>query len=251
MDRVFVLLQQEGYLFRSCLTTGLTALRKADLNDPGMYYTAFFQLSIGLERLLKSIFVIDTIAATGSPPSEKELRRYSHDLLELLAAATKSDSPPSSSVLETLAEGGVNRLIFSFLSKFAKRTRYFNLDALSGNVALTDPIDDWDEIVRTLLLQDEDLAALDYLYRQTDLTESALRMAEMFRLRQAQELAAVHAVVRLLRILAALRVRLSEVVDAAHERWSRASGPQIPYMIEFLHFTYGTDAENRRKKRWP
>ena len=37
MDRLFVLLQQEGYLFRSCLTLGLTVLRKADLNNPGAY----------------------------------------------------------------------------------------------------------------------------------------------------------------------------------------------------------------------
>src|SRR5258708_2646489 len=51
-----------GYLFHSCLTQGLAALRNANLHEIEQYYTPFFQLSIGLERLMKVIVIIDHAA---------------------------------------------------------------------------------------------------------------------------------------------------------------------------------------------
>lgn len=49
------LLEQEGLLAQACLCNGLTALRRANLGDKkGLFYSAFFELSIGFERVLKS-----------------------------------------------------------------------------------------------------------------------------------------------------------------------------------------------------
>lgn len=251
MDRLFVLLQQEGYLFRSCLTLGLTVLRKADLNNPGAYYTAFFQLSTGLERLLKSIIIIEYLAMHGHGPSEQDLRRYGHDLEKLVTAATKTPSQASSQIRAFLAPDTVNHRIISFLADFARSSRYFNLNAIANTDLDCDPIKEWNRLVYQILSEDEDSQRTEWLHAPTDLTGTALRMSQMFKLRQAQELASTHAVARLIRLLAFLREKLAEVVSLAYAATGNTAAAQVPYMIEFLNFTYRTDAENRRKKRWP
>src|SRR5882672_8116882 len=187
MDRLFVLLQQEGYLFRSCLTTGLTALRKADLNDPGLYYTAFFQISIGLERLLKSIIIIEHIAAHGSAPNEKQLRRHGHDLLGLVREASREQTPAADMIREVLEPGSINALLISFLSRFALNSRYFNLNALVGARQTKDPIAEWNQVVSRVLSEDEDPKKVAWLRSSNGLDGSALRMSRLFNLRQAQE----------------------------------------------------------------
>ena len=50
-------LSNEASLTASLLGNGLNALRKADLYNKGLYYQAFFSLSIGIERLLKIIVI--------------------------------------------------------------------------------------------------------------------------------------------------------------------------------------------------
>ena len=57
----FKLLQQEGYLTQSSLCQGLTFLRKANLGEKerGLFYSAFFQLSIGIERFMKIVVILD------------------------------------------------------------------------------------------------------------------------------------------------------------------------------------------------
>ena len=80
----FLLLQQEGYLIRGCLTTGLTQLRGANVHNKGAFYTALFNLSVGSERLLKAIIIIDYMVKNNlAVPSKKQLKTYGHDILEL------------------------------------------------------------------------------------------------------------------------------------------------------------------------
>jgi len=55
----FVLLQQEGYLISSCLSMGLTELRSANVHNKGSFYSSLFNLSVGIERLLKAIVIIE------------------------------------------------------------------------------------------------------------------------------------------------------------------------------------------------
>lgn len=51
------LLANEAALTASLLGNGLNALRKAGIFNKGLYYQAFFSLSIGIERLLKMIII--------------------------------------------------------------------------------------------------------------------------------------------------------------------------------------------------
>jgi len=71
------LLEQEGLLARACLCNGLTALRRANLGGKkGLFYLAFFELSIGFERMFKLVLIIDHMAQhkLAPPPSKGPCR---------------------------------------------------------------------------------------------------------------------------------------------------------------------------------
>jgi hypothetical protein len=80
----FILLQQEGHLLSSCLANGLTDLRSANVHNKGAFYSALFNLSVGTERLLKAIVIIDHMLKNNlSVPSRGELKGYGHNILDL------------------------------------------------------------------------------------------------------------------------------------------------------------------------
>ena len=82
---------RETALVRHLIGSGVTALGRANYADKkGEYYTAFFGLSVGLERLAKLILVADyVISNSGQMPEERVVRRFGHKLVELMQAATR------------------------------------------------------------------------------------------------------------------------------------------------------------------
>src|ERR1700761_7007855 len=80
---------RECALVRQLIGSGVTALGAANYaNKRGEYYTAFFGLSVGLERLAKLIFVADyAISNGGRMPSQEAVRKFGHNLIALADAA--------------------------------------------------------------------------------------------------------------------------------------------------------------------
>ncbi|WP_432405730.1 hypothetical protein [Wukongibacter sp. M2B1] len=68
-----ILLKEAG-LASSSLEYGLTILRKAELTRKAEYYQAFFQLSIGLERLMKIIIIENYLGVEKKFPSNSILK---------------------------------------------------------------------------------------------------------------------------------------------------------------------------------
>lgn len=116
------LLLIEGSLTAFALADGLDCLRKANVYEKGMYYKAFFSLSIGLERLLKLIIMYEyRIRNNGNFPDNKEIKTKGHNLYEMFNI-----------VVPEILENDLYNNIIKFLSNFAKTTRYYNLDVLTG-----------------------------------------------------------------------------------------------------------------------
>jgi hypothetical protein len=135
---VFPTLLREATLAAELLSAGVTTLRKATTAQKGLYDLALFNLSIGFERVCKLIVLVDHyLKSNRTFPTNDQLRNdYRHDLEKLFPAVARIVTerrlsaeytpPPSSeihaSIVETLAE-------------FAKTTRYYNLDYLTGGKA--------------------------------------------------------------------------------------------------------------------
>jgi hypothetical protein len=122
------MLEQEALVIRSCVCTGLTELRNANLNEKGRFYAGFFQLAIGIERLAKLALILDHMAQNNlRPPGQQTVRAYGHDLETLVATVDRAASARSYQVNGSFSRSTLCSSILAFLSQFATGMRYANL----------------------------------------------------------------------------------------------------------------------------
>ena len=262
----FLLLEQEGYLISSCLGSGLTALRNAHVHNKGAFYSALFNLSIGIERLLKALLIIEHIATNNlAMPNKRQLKSYGHDIEELydqcveIAKARGVDVPDRNSLHPIQNE------IISLLSEFAQRARYHNLDALSPSHVGRDPLEHWAKIVAAILQNDVPKAQKDRILRQSNLIATAideitttlmhgldktpLTTEEALALPGLHDKVAKYAVLHMIKILSPLRELTSELSHLAYTL--NTPEPVFPQMQEFIQWLRDDRQYVLRKKRWP
>jgi hypothetical protein len=266
----FLLLQQEGYLTRSALTTGLSALSSAHPGEKGLYYAAFFQLTIGIERFLKLILIIEHMGAHSlRAPSSKELKAYGHDLRSLFQEAQKrAPAGAAKNASELMSDVTVMRIL-AFFSDFAERTRYHNLNTIGTATSAVDPLFAWQNILTDLLLANVSKKKLeeqrDRVRALATLMETNVRVVghdmkqqplslESALLRPLENRAATpFAIWEIYRLLTCLAYILSETTSSAQSvDVAVGGGPaHIPYMNEFFLFLNQERRDVLRKRRWP
>ena len=262
-------MQQEGYLFRSCLSEGLTALRNANIHDIGQYYIAFFQLSIGLERLMKVIIILEYAATHDLTfPTTALLRGLGHDLHELVAGVQRIQASWPSHPLSFLISSTIEWEILDHLNEFAKGARYFNLDRITAHTSRVDPLRRWKFILERIIATEHSVhepgiaaaqstimcAASQCLNPLSSQEEQVRAWQQYFENGQMYEQGAGYATYRVLRILDGLREVLYEVTSAAHAM-ANCMGIKdacVPFMTEFLSFVDAEDCQRViDKKCWP
>lgn len=148
---------REAEIAGASLASGLGGLAAATHLEKGILVKAFFDLSVGFERTMKLIYIIDYgLRHGGVLPTNSIMRTLGHDLDRLSSEVNE--------IREALVVEGVTFLwpapdaetatrIISVLSRFARSTRYYNLDLLSGAQNLgDDPIDAWSSEVHRHLM---------------------------------------------------------------------------------------------------
>lgn len=140
-------LHREASLVSQLIGAGATALGRASYGDGlGEYYTAFFGLSIGIERLAKLILIADyAIGNGGSLPGQAVVRKFGHDLKMLVAAANQVEANHSLKLGYPKPSDRICWAALDCLDAFAdaSKGRYANFEAI-GNPAF----DTGDEPVR-------------------------------------------------------------------------------------------------------
>ena len=149
---------RETMLVRHLLGSGATSLGRASYgNQMGEYYTAFFGLTVGLERLAKLILVVDyAISNGGTMPEEKVIKRYGHKLVSLLDAVADIEVKHSLKLEYNRPTDPISAKIVDLLDAFADaaRGRYANFAALGDpNLSREEPIARWWTDVATLILK--------------------------------------------------------------------------------------------------
>jgi hypothetical protein len=144
---------------RQLIGSGVTALGKANYADKlGEYYSAFFGLSVGLERLCKLILVADyAIMNNGRMPPEAIVRSYGHKLVDLLNVADSVASKLSLKRRYPRQKTKIGNKIIECLDAFAdaSRGRYANFAALGDpNLGQSEPIRKWWGDVAELILKE-------------------------------------------------------------------------------------------------
>jgi hypothetical protein len=262
----FILLQQEGHLISSCLTSGLTQLRAANVHNKGAFYGALFNLSIGLERLLKAIVIMDFMTKNKlRVPSKAQLKAFGHDIVSLydscitISIQEAAQLPTRGSLEATTNE------ILNLLNDFAQTTRYHNLDALSSAQRGKDPLTHWNEIIIEILKTDAPIeqqakinslasAVAESISNNTTtimqgLDQQDLTTEQALSLPGLHDLAVKYAILRIIKVLAPIRDLIS---DVSHRAYALGiSKPPFPQMQEFLEWIWDDKAYVLRKKRWP
>lgn len=273
-SNTWYLLQQEGYLTQSCLCNGLTALRQANINDKkGLYYSAFFELSIGLERMMKLIVIIDHMSNnTLVPPDSAEIEKYKHHLIKLLDSVQNICKVRNLTSLHYLSSDSVQMRLITFLDAFAHPGgRYANINKITEHKLKTcvDPLDAWSKIADQILAEmvtERERRNAEVTWQVAsdgfgdaaftlihDLDRRAMDVQRLFKRMAGLETVAKYAIYELVVFIAALSDVLSEVSYSAQaiNRSMPENIAHIPDMREFFHFALHDKRTAMRKRRWP
>ncbi|MGU8111842.1 hypothetical protein ACV1WV_07990 [Serratia marcescens] len=141
-------LRREALLVRHLIGSGATAIGKANYADKmGEYYTAFFGLSVGLERLSKLILVANyAIENKGRMPNEKILMKFGHNLIKLIDEVGEVSRKMQLTLRYSRPTKEIYQKILACLDSFAdaRRGRYANFSSLDNpNLTSNEPINKW------------------------------------------------------------------------------------------------------------
>lgn len=138
---------------------GVTALGKANYADKfGEYYTAFFGLSVGIERLAKLILVAEySIVHNGKMPEEKIIRGFGHKLLTLCDKVESISEEQDLTLQYERPKFPVCKKILDCLDAFAdaSKGRYANFGSLGEpNLNQDEPVAKWWSVVADVILNE-------------------------------------------------------------------------------------------------
>lgn len=268
------LLEQEGLLAQACLCNGLTALRRANLGDKkGLFYSAFFELSIGFERVLKLILILDHMARNQLvPPDSKTVEDYGHKLRSLFNTAKGVCAAHGVTALDAFQPNSLPIAILGFLDDFAHPGgRYSNINKLTGHKhqTMTDPIAQWGEIANRIMREhatpkERQRAQLNGLVASaafgnaaasliSDLNQQPMDVVPLHVRASELDTAAKHAIYALVTLISALREVIDSLCDSA---WAanppgKATLAEVPDMKEFFQFAWTDRQYVMRKRQWP
>ncbi len=262
-QKSFFLLSQEGHLIKSCLTSGLTELHKANVYNKGNFYSALFNLSIGMERLLKVIVIVDYMLRNKlATPSSKELKNYGHNILDLYNSSFNIANKRNIEILDLSSFDTINTRLINLLNDFSKITRYHNLDTLSNAKTNQDPLYEWNEIIGLVLLNDvSDKQRNRVLIRSKHIAEriqditffshhgldqNKLTLEEGLSLPELHELAIKHIILRLINILYPFRDLIRDLCIESYN----FNPPAIPQLQEFLEWLWNDRQYVLKKRKW-
>ena len=151
------LLNREAALSAQLLGSGLTSIRKYDFSSKGIFYSGIFSISIGLERILKIILILDYQINNCNFPENDFLKKKGHKIFRLINDCKLiNDSLPVESELNKsnhIFEDELIKTIVQYLTDFSMSSRYYNLDVITGNTRRTnEPLADWDNKICKIII---------------------------------------------------------------------------------------------------
>lgn len=143
---IFDALIKEALFTKELLGYGSTQIRRANYATRGLYFQAFSNLSIGLERIGKMCLILEHFIEThGSFPTDDYLKKsIGHDIVKIYNTS-QTVITKRTLKLRTISklDQPIYTNIMSILSSFARGDRYSNIDFLVGGKIQSDPIGSW------------------------------------------------------------------------------------------------------------
>lgn len=264
-DDKFHSLNQELFLIDRTLSLGLNELINANISDhKEKIYSAFFMLSHGLERMAKIALIIDAI----NDNRTINVRSLSHNLSDLYNACSEIFKKNKASPL-SWATDILNNEILEFLSRFAQKARYFNIDSLttSQNQAMLDPLREWEDLIEKILKNDAKKSSIAKIKDQTKIASALLSenvyviqhslSSKSLTFERAMETSATIAksspyiAWRLIQLIQEYKMLLGVLRDQNHKISSPGGKMVVPYTNDFFRYAEYDRSTAIKKKKWP
>lgn len=271
-SRTFTLLQQEGHLARASLLAGIDFLLRANLDERkiGNFYSSFFQLTIGIERILKLVVITNHMLENNyKPPTDGELKnKYGHNIKTTYLHALSVRNKWGDEKIMPPVSDSIDDKILDFLEKFANKARYYNLRELNNTTPDRGPLGDWYSICKKVANSEIGLVKLnkdsERIMHQMDQAGMVGYSAtfdfdghpmtlfdEYWRMHVIQKVAP-HVVFKIVQFITplydALRYITFEAVD--YENKNQFNLPVIPHLYEFFVFALANKPHALRRKSW-
>jgi hypothetical protein len=263
------LVHQESSLVSSCIFKGLTDLRLANITQKGLFYTAFYNLAIGLERLMKLTLIIDHMQANNlTCPKSDYIRGLGHNLTELLSECQKRANLLGIPCDLTFSTAAVKQEILQLLNDYSKGLRYHNLDALTGKSSATDPLSSWNSIIMEIYKNEVSNSRKRKIESQAhffadafcdsatvihhDLDRNLLSLYEFMLTPSVIESASPYAVVHMIEIVNEINKLHFAIADLVHSECQKQgrNTPIIPFVREYYVVLCNSNKYHFKKKRW-
>lgn len=272
-DKKFTLLAQEAHLTKNTLLSGFDLLLKANFfqDKDGYFYSSFFHISIGMERLLK-LAVVSHYMLTNSyaTPTIKQLKnQFGHDVKTLYGECVKlmPTYRPLRTEQPTLTPEDEELIVF--FTEYATNSRYFNLNEVCEAKLNRSPLDNWLEIARTVYErhtshQVRQKRTMDLLYSMDrkgipngftiNLNESGhpMMMFDCLHRQYVVEKSAPLVIWRLVEILRPIHLLL-EAMSCQASEYEIKHGHKtmvIPHYEDFFYFLLADKSAIKSRKRW-
>ena len=235
-----------------------------------MFCSAFFELSIGFERVLKLVLVLDQMARNQlAPPDSKTVEDYGHQLRALLDAAKAVYAARNVSALNGFQADSLPTGILGFLDDSAHPGgRYSNINKLTGHrhQAMADPITRWGEMASQIMRtqaaarareraqmngRTADVALGDAAARvMSDLNQRRMDVAPLHVRASEPDTAVKYAIDALVTLIVALRDVIDSLCGSA---WAvnpagQSGAAEVPAMKAFVLFAWA-DRQYAMRKR--
>jgi len=260
------MLAQEGHLAANALLLGFEGLARSDLYKPGTIYSALFNLTIGLERMMKITFIVHHMIKNElDTPDNKTLKNFGHSSMKLYNYL-ENIGEERGIASGWHSEGDLHYDFLIILSEFANTSRYHNLDQIANCRSSEDPLISWFNMhmrIARKYLSSRKLAAINsqaiaycdksqmYGYAmgmggQYELMVDIVGQLEMTRITRG------HCVWTIIEIIKPLYRLMDALCADAHamEIEKELRQPVVPHLEELFPFGLTSKQDAIRRKAW-
>lgn len=247
LPELWNLFSREAEIAALSIYDGLNYQLRAGAYYKGYFSKSLFNYGLGLERIIKLIIVINHMLENNKKaPTNGFLKsEVGHDLkkgYDLSVAISKRINSPSSNELNLIYGCEIKRTLFEILNEFWNKYKYYNLDKLTGDLNIFDPIQAWtnDLIVKISNKHPSKRinSLVDSLKGYKDPFTNIAYMGELEKHNQK------HVTVYMAEIARAFVRLLVELQEMAH-----IMNIEIPYISEFFTMLLHNDKKSMLNKR--
>ncbi len=273
-DKIFGLLSQESHLARNTLLSGFDLLLKANFfqDKEGYFYSAFFHISIGMERILKLAVVTHYMLSNNyQAPTINQLKKeFGHNIATLYNNCINLRSSyrgPQQVTMPVLS--AEDQALVDFFTEYGIGSRYFNLNEICEAKMDRSPLYKWLDLARTTYeqytpSQVRQKSAINLMYSMdrkglpngftSHLDEQGhpMMVFDCLHRQYIIEKSSPLAIWRLIEILRPIYFLLDCMAHKAseYEVEHGISSMVIPHYEDYFYFLLADRATIRRRKRW-